>query len=76
MAKSSASSNPDSTPKSVQNQDKFLVKAVVYARLKNLHRFDTLIFQRMADNKYPGALKSVSEWDAFRTEYTNSGNTK
>jgi hypothetical protein len=76
MAKSSASSNQDSTPKTVQSQDNFLVKAEVYARLRNLHRFDTLVLQRMADNKYPGARKSLAEWDAFRAEYQNSGNTK
>jgi hypothetical protein len=73
MAKLSRS---DSTPKPTKNQGKFLVKASVYARLKSLTAFDTLIFQRMADNKYPGALKSLEDWDAFRAEYQNSGSTK
>lgn len=75
MAKSS-SSNQESTLKPVENQDKFLVKAAVYVQLKSLNPFETLIFQRMANNKYPGALKSVTDWDAFRYEYQNSGNKK
>jgi hypothetical protein len=73
MAKSSASPDQDSTTNPTESQDKFVVKAEVYSRLRNLHRFDSLVFKRMADKSHPGARKSMADWDAFRDAYQNSG---
>jgi hypothetical protein len=73
MAKSTAPSNQDSTPKRAESQDNFKVKAAVYAQLRNLHKFDTILFNRMVNNSCPGALKSLGDWDTFRAGYQTSG---
>ena len=62
----------DSTTTLSKSQAQFKVKALVYASLKNLSKFDSLIFEKMAKKAFPGGRKTVAEWDAFRTSYLNS----
>jgi len=77
MVKSVQPTATDSTIESSKSQansaTEMKFKAEVYARLKNLTKFDTLIFKRIANNTFPGVLRTMSEWDSFKDEYQRSG---
>ena len=64
-----AKSQPESKTEVASSQDNFLVKARVYAQLKNLTKFDALIFKKMAALTHPAARKSIKDWDAFKADY-------
>lgn len=75
MAKSTSSTTPDSTIESSESQVNSapVYKAQVYSQLRNLTKFDAIIFKKMSANAFPGARKTLADWDAFVAEYQNGG---